>query len=96
VVTLTIRRLVLDVLKPIRGVSIIDLAEKIAEIKGVEGVNISVTDMDVETMGLMIVIEGQDLNFEEIKRVLEEDGCAIHSIDEVVSGSKMVEGRREK
>ena len=95
-VTLTIRRLVLDVLKPIRGVSIIDLAEKIAEIKGVEGVNISVTDMDVETMGLMIVIEGQDLNFEEIKKVLEEDGCAIHSIDEVVSGSKMVEGRREK
>lgn len=86
----------MDVLKPIRGVSIIELAEKISALKGVEGVNISVTDMDVETMGLMIVIEGDNLNFEEIRRVLEEGGCAIHSIDEVVSGSKMVEGRKEK
>jgi hypothetical protein len=89
-----IRRLVLDVLKPIRGTSIVDLAEKISVLKGVDGVNISVTDMDVETMGLMIVIEGSDLNFEEIKKTLEEEGCAIHSIDEVVSGSKIVEGKK--
>ena len=95
-VTLPIRRLVLDVLKPIRGISIVDLAEKISVIEGVEGVNISVTDMDVETMGLMIVIEGVNLNFDEIKKILEEDGCAIHSIDEVVSGSRMVEGRKER
>ncbi|QIW25356.1 hypothetical protein EWF20_09350 [Sulfolobus sp. S-194] len=90
-----IRRLVLDVLKPIRGTSIVDLAEKISSIEGVDGVNISVTDMDVETMGLMIVIEGSNLNFEEIKKLLEEEGCAIHSIDEVVSGNKIVEGRKE-
>ncbi|BDB97373.1 MAG: DUF211 domain-containing protein [Saccharolobus sp.] len=91
---MAIRRLVLDVLKPIRGTSIVDLAEKISVLKGVDGVNISVTDMDVETMGLMIVIEGSDLNFEEIKKTLEEEGCAIHSIDEVVSGSKIVEGKK--
>jgi hypothetical protein len=90
---LAIRRLVLDVLKPIRGTSLVDLAEKIASLEGVEGVNISVTDMDVETMGLMIVIEGTNINFEEVKQTLENQGCAIHSIDEVVSGTKMVEGR---
>jgi len=45
-------------------------------------------------MGLMIVIEGSDLNFEEIKKTLEEEGCAIHSIYEVVSGSKIVEGKK--
>jgi len=95
VITLPIRRLVLDVLKPIRGTSIVDLAEKISSIEGVDGVNISVTDMDVETMGLMIVIEGSNLNFEEIKKLLEEEGCAIHSIDEVASGNKIVEGRKE-
>ncbi|QGR19443.1 DUF211 domain-containing protein [Stygiolobus azoricus] len=90
---MAIRRLVLDVLKPIRGTSLVDLAEKVASLEGIEGVNISVTDMDVETMGLMIVIEGTNINFEEVKQTLENQGCAIHSIDEVVSGTKMVEGR---
>jgi hypothetical protein len=91
---LAIRRLVLDVLKPIKGISIVELAEKIVEHKGIEGVNISVTDMDVETMGLMIVVEGENIDFENVKNTLEEEGCAIHSIDEVVSGSKMVDSRR--
>ncbi|MCY0849952.1 DUF211 domain-containing protein [Sulfuracidifex metallicus] len=91
---MAIRRLVLDVLKPIKGISIVELAEKIVEHKGIEGVNISVTDMDVETMGLMIVVEGENIDFENVKNTLEEEGCAIHSIDEVVSGSKMVDSRR--
>jgi len=89
-----IRRLVLDVLKPIRGTSIVDLAEKISLLKGIDGVNISVTDMDVETMGLLIIVEGTDINFDEIKKTLEEEGCAIHSIDEVISGNKIVEGKK--
>jgi Uncharacterized protein conserved in archaea len=88
-----IRRLVLDVLKPIRGTSIVDLAERISKLDGVEGVNISVTDMDVETMGLMIIIEGTSLNFDDIRKMLEEEGCAIHSIDEVVSGNRIIEGK---
>ncbi|QGA54662.1 hypothetical protein GFS03_08790 [Sulfolobus sp. E5-1-F] len=90
---MAIRRLVLDVLKPIRGTSIVELAERISKLDGVEGVNISVTDMDVETMGLMIIIEGTSLNFDDIRKMLEEEGCAIHSIDEVVSGNRIIEGK---
>ncbi|BDC19662.1 DUF211 domain-containing protein [Acidianus sp. HS-5] len=93
---MSIRRIVLDVLKPIKGSTIVDLAGKITELEGVDGVNISVTDMDVETMGLMVVIEGPNINFEEVKKALEEDGCAIHSIDEVAAGNKLVEGRKGK
>ncbi len=91
-----IRRVVLDVLKPIKGSTIIDLADKLTVIKGIDGVNITVTDMDVETMGLSVVVEGDNIEFEEIRRVLEEEGCAIHSIDEVAGGNKIVEGRRVK
>ncbi|AWR97592.1 hypothetical protein DFR86_08550 [Acidianus sulfidivorans JP7] len=91
-----IRRIVLDVLKPIKGLTIVDLAEKLTNIEGVEGVNISVTDMDVETMGLMVVVEGSNVNFDGVKKVLEEEGCAIHSIDEVASGKIIVEGRKGK
>jgi hypothetical protein len=93
---LGIRRVVLDVLKPIKGSTIIDLADKLTVIKGIDGVNITVTDMDVETMGLSVVVEGDNIEFEEIRRVLEEEGCAIHSIDEVAGGNKIVEGRRVK
>ncbi len=91
-----IRRVVLDVLKPIKGSTIIDLADKLTIIKGIDGVNITVTDMDVETMGLSVVVEGDNINFDEIRKVLEEEGCAIHSIDEVAGGNKIVEGRRVK
>ena len=93
---MSIRRIVLDVLKPIKGSTIVDLAGKLTELEGVDGVNISVTDMDVETMGLMVVVEGPNVNFEEVKKVLEEDGCAIHSIDEVAAGNRLVEGRKGK
>ncbi len=93
---MTILRLVLDVLKPIRGHTIIEVAEKLSELNGIEGVNISVTDMDVETMGLSIVIEGNSIDFQQVTRILEEEGCAIHSIDEVVGGRKIVEKRATK
>ncbi|ARM76300.1 DUF211 domain-containing protein [Acidianus manzaensis] len=93
---MSIRRIVLDVLKPIKGSTIVDLAEKLNEIEGIDGVNISVTDMDVETMGLMVVVEGPNVNFEDIRKVLEEEGCAIHSIDEVASGNRIIEGRKGK
>ncbi|EZQ11020.1 DUF211 domain-containing protein [Candidatus Acidianus copahuensis] len=91
-----IRRIVLDVLKPIKGSSIVDIAEKLTKLDGIDGANISVTDMDVETMGLMVILEGSDIIFEEVRKLLEEEGCAIHSIDEVASGKKVIEVRRAK
>jgi hypothetical protein len=91
-----IRRITLDVLKPIKGISIVELSERISSLRGVDGVNITVTDMDVETMGLMIVVEGEDINFDSVKKLLDDSGCAIHSIDEVSSGNRLVEGKRPK
>lgn len=86
----------MDVLKPIKGISIVELSERISSLRGVDGVNITVTDMDVETMGLMIVVEGEDINFDSVKKLLDDSGCAIHSIDEVSSGNRLVEGKRPK
>lgn len=86
-----IRRLVLDVLKPIKEPSIIEMAMALTEVPGVEGVNITVKEVDVETLTLVIVIEGSSIDFEELKRVIEELGSVIHSIDQVVAGHKLVE-----
>ncbi len=86
-----LRRIVLDVLKPIKEPSIIELARIISSIKGVEGVNITVSEVDVETLTLTITIEGNDIDFEEVKRVIEDSGAVIHSIDQVVAGERVVE-----
>jgi len=86
-----LRRLVLDVLKPLREPSIVEVALELSKVSGVEGVNITVNEVDVETLSLTIVVEGTDIDFEGIKRVLDSVGAAIHSIDQVVAGEKMVE-----
>ena len=86
-----LRRLVLDVLKPLKEPSIVDVALELAKAKGVEAVNITVNEVDVETLSLTVVIEGDNIDFNEIKYILEEVGAAIHSIDQVVAGKRIIE-----
>jgi len=86
-----IRRLVLDVLKPLKGPSVVDVAREIASIEGVDGVNLTVKEIDVETLTVSITVEGSDIDFEKVKDRLEILGCVIHSVDQVVAGSKIVD-----
>lgn len=85
-----VRRLVLDVLKPHEPSNVL-LAVKLSEIENVEGVNLVLREMDQNTETLKITIVGDNLNFEEIKNVLENFGAVIHSIDEIVAGKKIIE-----
>ena len=89
-----IRRLVLDVLKPVKGPSIVEIGEELASLDGVEGVNITVKEIDVDTMTLSITIEGKSIDFKKLEEKLETLGCVIHSIDQVVAGIKLVEEPR--
>lgn len=91
VVQAPIRRLLLDILKPIKGPSIVDVARSIASLPGVDGVNITVKEIDVDTITLSMTVEGASIDFEMLQRKLEELGCAIHSIDQVVAGKRIVE-----
>lgn len=86
-----LRRLVLDVLKPLKEPSLVDMALELTKAKGVEAVNITVNEVDVETVSLTVVIEGSDIDFEEVKNMLEEIGAAIHSVDQVVAGKRLIE-----
>ncbi len=80
---MAIIRLVLDVLKTLRGPTIIDLAQKLTELDGITQVDIKVNEIDVETLTLTIIIEGSDIDFEKVKDLIESMGAVIHSIDEV-------------
>lgn len=85
-----IRRLVLDVLKP-HNPSKIDLSKKLCKLQGVDGVNVSTIEIDREVENVKIVLEGSNIHFNRVKKVLENNGAAIHSVDEVVAGKKMIE-----
>lgn len=85
-----IKRLVLDVLKP-HNPSIIDICDKLADLKGISGVNCSLDEVDQETESIKITIEGHAIDFEAVKTAITEMGAVIHSVDNVVSGKKLVD-----
>ncbi len=85
-----LRRLVLDVLKPHEPSNVL-LAMKLSELENVEGVNLILKEMDRETETLKVTIVGDNLNYDMIRKVLEDFGAVIHSVDEIVAGKKIVE-----
>ena len=85
-----IRRLVLDMLKPLAP-SLIEVSKALAGIKGIEAVNLIVYEMDRETETIKATIEGDDIDFEKIKEVIEKFGAVVHSVDAVVAGEKVIE-----
>ena len=84
------RRLVLDVLKPHEPNNLV-LAKRLSELDNIEGVNVSLYEIDQNTENVKITIVGNDMSFEDIKMVIEELGAVIHSIDEIVAGKKLIE-----
>jgi hypothetical protein len=85
-----LRRLVLDVLKPMDP-SIEELARMLADIEGVDGVNISIYEIDRRVENAKVTIEGQNLRYGEIVRIIGENGGSVHSIDEVAAGRVLIE-----
>jgi hypothetical protein len=85
-----LRRLVLDVLKPLEP-SIAEMAQLLAELNGVDGVNISIYEIDRRVENAKITIEGHDLQYDEIADMIGENGGSVHSIDEVAAGKVLIE-----
>lgn len=84
-----LRRVVLDVLKP-HDPSIVELAQRLAELGGVDGVNINIYEVDRKVENAKITIEGSDLDFAVIVATVEDAGGTIHSIDEAVAGKEII------
>jgi hypothetical protein len=85
-----LRRLVLDVLKPLDP-SIVSLVQLLADLPGVDGVNISIYEIDRRVENAKITVEGHDLRYDEIDAVIAENGGSVHSIDEVAAGKVLIE-----
>jgi hypothetical protein len=85
-----ILRLVLDVLKP-HNPSIIQVAGELSDLPGVEAANISIYEVDQRVENAKITVEGTNINYDEILKIIGENGGAVHSIDEVVAGAMIIE-----
>jgi len=83
-----IKRIVLDVLKP-RDPPIHELASHIADSTGVGEVSITVIEINQSTESIKVLVEGDDINVNDVKGCLERVGATIHSLDEV----KVVQSR---
>lgn len=88
---LNIRRLVLDVDKAIARPQLTEIAAAIDAVDGVEAVNITVMEIDVETVGMEVTIQGQMLEYSSIVKAIEGAGAVVHSIDELASGEYLIE-----
>jgi len=84
-----IKRLVLDVLIP-NKVSIVEFAESLSKLPGIDAVNITVKEIDAETQTIIVVVEGEDVNFSGVSELIEKMNGVIHSIDQVVAGRKLI------
>lgn len=87
----TIRKLVLDILKP-HEPNAIDFCLALASVGDAYRVNLMVTEVDEKTETIIVTIEAQDINFSEISANVQKMGASIHSIDEVEVSSEPIDG----
>jgi len=87
---MNIRRVLLDVDKALARPTLIDLAAVIDAVEGVEAINITVTEIDMETMDMDVIIEGRNLDYDALVAAIESAGAVVHSLDEIAIGERMV------
>ncbi len=78
----SLKRIVLDVLKP-HSPNALEFARAIAGQRRDYHVTVSVAEVDEKTESIMVVIEGEDIQFDEIAQMISSMGGSVHSIDEV-------------
>ena len=88
---MNIRRLQLDVDKAVHRPDLLELAEAIDSVPGVEALNITVTGIDIETVGTEVTVAGDNIDIRALTEAIEKSGAALHSIDEIVVGNRIIE-----
>lgn len=85
----TIRKLVLDILKPHQP-DAIDFCLALANVGTAYQINLIVIGVDEKTETIVVTIQAPDINFAEISATVQQMGASIHSIDEVEVRSESV------
>jgi len=77
-----IKELILDILKPLTS-SLPAFATFLAELSGVESVEVILVEKDNRTESLEVIFKGYDISYDDIKEHMGKQGAVIHSVDKV-------------
>lgn len=84
------RKVVLDVLKPHQP-NAVDFATALADLSPDYKVRITVVEVDEKTESIIVILEGENIEFDPVTELIKKMGASVHSIDEVeVHGSNML------
>ena len=78
----SVKKLVLDVLKPHRP-NALEFCETLAAVGSDYRVHLTVLEVDENTETLRVVVEGSTLDFYALQAAIGKMGGSLHSIDEV-------------
>jgi hypothetical protein len=82
-----IKKIVLDVMKPLEP-DILEMSKRLSRLGGVSEVDIKVNEMDREVENVRVTVSGNDIKVEKLRKIIEDLGGAIHSIDEATASKK--------
>jgi hypothetical protein len=77
-----IKKLLLDSLKS-RELSIVELSKALGSVSGVSEVDITVVEVDSNTETIRVTIKGPQINYNEIRKVMEKHAVSIKGVDEI-------------
>ena len=77
-----IKKLLLDSLKS-RELSIVELSKALGSVSGVSEVDITVVEVDSNTETIRVTIKGPQINYDEIRKVMEKHAVSIKGVDEI-------------
>ena len=80
--TVTVRRVLLDALKP-RELSLIELSRAVGALEGIGEVDIIVSEVDSRTETVKITLKGPRINYDAVSKVMDKQGVSIRGIDEI-------------
>lgn len=86
-----LKKIVLDVLKPHQP-NVLELSQALADAGDDYRVCLTVIEVDEKTETVQIELEGNAIDFEAVKSVINSMGGSLHSIDEVDVASEVKAG----
>jgi uncharacterized protein len=85
-----IRAVRLDVDWARSGPGIEEISEAVSAADGVAAGNITINEMDVETIGSDIAVEGEGIDLGELIAAIERVGAVVRSVDQINFGDRLV------
>jgi hypothetical protein len=61
-----------------------EFASFVGELPGIKKVDVAVVEMDEKTESLKVIIDGANIEYEELRSHMAKQGAVIHSVDQVV------------